>query len=282
MTSRPLRVRTVAWRIVALLKSEPRGLFTAKEVAARLRLSSSVVRKEIHRLLARDDAPIVKVAHGLFRSFTDAAELPAIETPEPKLHAIQLHCTMPQNRGWGPPAGAPTNWGSLSARPAWTRIESAGQWARDLQFEGRPVVVTVTPSTGTVQASVRCSSHDENLSLREFESFVPWLQGTMTGLGLVWSDPECDGDNLEMNLDYRSLWVSRPDRLSLRKFANAWAQVYQKGDWLRAEVRLTRPTDSRLTTAELVSMVRALAERPTREPAYNADLLPPPGDQEVA
>lgn len=281
MTTRPLRVRTVAWRIVALLKSEPRGLFTAKEVAARLRLGAGTVRKELHRMTQADDGQVVRVAHGLFRAFTDASTLPLIETPEPKLHAIQLHCTMPQNRGWGPPAGAPTSWGSLSARPAWTKLEVSGQWARDLTFEGRPVVVTVTPSTGTVQVSVRASSHAENLSLAEFQQLIPWLQGTMAGLGLVWSDPECDGDNLEMNLDYRSLWVARPDRLSLRKFSNAWAQAYQKGDWLRAEVRLTRPQDTRLTTGELVSMVRALAERPTRE-TYNVDLLPPPSNEEVA
>lgn len=268
---------TVAQQIAALLRSEPRGLFTATEIATRLKLKAGHVRKELHRM-AREKKngppPLVRVHHGLYRAFTDPCDLAQIEDPPVTLHAIQCSCKMPQNRGWGPPQGETPTWGSLARRPAWTKIDSTGAWMRSSTWEGRQVEIAVFPSTGTVQVHLTATSNP--ILCEDFATFPTWLGATMQAYGLVWSDADVDFDNVEMNKDYRTLFISRPDRVSLRKFRNAWAQIYQKNaNLLRTEIRVTRPRDERLSVRETVEILRTLS---TKRPDPMQEPSPPPSD----
>lgn len=200
---------------------------------------------------------VVKVARGLYRAFRDPGKIQDVETPNPELHGIQLTSRLPRNRGWGPPGQAKVAWGSVEAESAWDEDPTNGQVHRTMSWRGRAVKLSVSPSTGTVQVGLKAG--DEPLDPREFLSWIDWLEGTLQGQGIVWDRPKVVPNSVEVNLDYRKLWVETGQRVKLQAFLNGWIQVYQRSeDRLRAEVRLNEPEDGELTLEEMTSWVEGM------------------------
>lgn len=270
----------VARLVVALLRADPRRLWSAKQIARQLRLAEGTVRKEIWRLSRepRDGRPpvLVRFDHGLYRAFIDAPELANVEIPPPAFHAFQASCTLPQNRGWGVPGSAPRSWGSLGGKPAWTYNTHNRQWFRDTEWEGRLVTIAVTPSTGTVQVSLRASK--EPVPVQRFEELDVWIRATCQAYGIFWSDRDVqvDVNNLELNWDYKQLYLSGLDRCSLKKFRNSLVQIYQKSQALRVELRVNGVQDQRLTLREVSSILTTLTTRTT--PAPEPEYVPSPDE----
>ena len=131
----------------------------------------------------------------------------------------------------------------------------------------------MTPSTGNVQVSLR-ASHD-CIKWGDFDAYPVWLKATLQALGLVWNDQENKAE-FEMNLDWKSLYMNTGERISLRKFRNSWAQVYQKtGEILRSELRIQRPQDERLLLSEAAALIKHLSTKPAApEPSPTAVPLP--------
>lgn len=265
----------VAQRVTALLRAEPRRLWTPAEIAGALELPRNTVTKELSRLIEGSTdghaPPVVRVHRGLYRAFTDAAALASVEQPPVLLHAIQAGCSLPQNRGWGPPGGEAPSWGPLAGRPVWTLDPRNGQYVRDVTWNGRLVHVAVTASTGSVQVSLRASS--DPIAPDLFGAFLAWLEGAMVGWGLVWSDPWLQ--NVELNRDFRELYLGDVRQVRLKAWWNAWAQIYNKEGAMRAEVRWHPPRDERLTLAEAAAIIQTLST-PQTQPAVDAPALPPP------
>jgi hypothetical protein len=229
----------------------------------------------ISRTYGGDVPPCVRCKNGTYRIFRDTDIIRQIEAPKPLAHSIQVKCSLPVNRGWGASGAASRIWGSVSARPLWHLDESNGQFMRREIWRERPVVVQVTASTGTILASLESSS--KAVDPREFGEWVEWLETWLGAQGLAWTDEASSLVNIEFNQDYRELALKELRGMRLRKWRNAWLQAYQKGEFLRFEVRWSPGDDDEITLMEAAAVLRTL-QAPARE---RERVIPPPHDWEV-
>jgi hypothetical protein len=270
----------VARKIYTFMLQHPRDFYSPKEIAASLGLNPKTVSKECWRMARAtyggDVPPVIRCKGGLYRVFRQTDIVRAIEQPKPKAHAIQAKCALPFNRGWGASGVPERTWGSVSSRPLWEFDESNGQYIRTEEWRGRRVVVQVTARTGTILASLECSRNP--IDPHDFMAWCEWLDTWTRAQGLHWSERHSSLVNIEFNLDYRELALKELRGLRLKKFRNAWLQAYQKGDFLRFEVRWSPSKDDELTLREAATILQSLTA-PAREVPVK---LPDPWDGEVA
>lgn len=252
-----LRPGTIGQRIVGYLQASPRVPFTPNEIARDMNLHPGTVSKELIRLQQRKapngDPYVTRLQTGAWRSFRDAAMMEKIEAPNVSLHAVQASFRMPLNRGWGPPAGAPP--GGFAA---WKENGQNGQFATEVFWGAHLMTVAVSPTTGTIQVSLKAS--DVTISVAGLENFLAFLDGFMAGQRLKWLSDSARVDNIELNWDNKRVALAGARRLSLRVVKNAWAQGYQKDLWrLRRELRFSPDRDETLRWAEMMSNVRELS-----------------------
>lgn len=289
----------VARRIVLECRLEPRRLWTPKKLAGALGLNEGTVRKELRRIIEpKEDGtppPLISLGDGHYKAFIDTSCLNRVEQPDLELHAIQLCSKLPLNKGWGLGVGGPPVFGGLTAQKRWREVvrskdgRSMGQHQGEYMWRGRRYFVVVSSTTGSIQVSM--SASDNPLKPADLDQFLEHLDPLMEGLGLVWrrSDIEVPLNNVEAHFDYRSLFIGAKNRVKLKKFRNSWAQIYQKGEKLRMEIRMHPVEDEELRWSELASILgtittplRAEQEKQERDWLARPDpKLPPPSDMEV-
>lgn len=278
MLGAALRAGTLGHKIAVLMGAEPRRLWTPAEIARQLRVPTGSVRKELTRLLRRTstggDPFILRVKTGLYRTFIDHGTLAQIEQPPIELHAVQISCTLPQNRGWGPPQSPKR--GTLAGSSAWSWNKQNRQHHGFLSWQGRRVTVAFSTTTATIQVALEASQTP--IGIAEFETFDAWLDGTLQALGLVWLPERAHLDNFELNQDYRRVAMGDARRFTIKSLRNAWAQLYQKDEYrMRKELRVHKAEDELLTAREFGSILSGLLA-PVAPPAPPIPIETEPGD----
>lgn len=247
-----LKPGTLAALIVAFLKANLRCSFTPQELARFLPHPVGSISKEISRLKDKTDQYgqpyIVQKGHGAWMATVPPEEWVKAEAPQVCLHALQISQKMPLAGGLGP-TGA-----------GWAYDERNGQHRRVEWWGQHRVSIAVSPTTGTVQVSLKSSS--QALTVQGFDNFREWLRGMMRGLGLPFEPDTAQVDNVELNRDSRRLIIGDASRYKLQEFENVWSQVYQKErGLLRLEARLSRAHHD-LPVAALAGAVNVLAHQP--------------------
>jgi hypothetical protein len=229
-----------------------RGIYprtdTPKAIAKATGLSWGGVRKELHRMRARQQ--VETGTHGLYRAWTSVDLLPKVEAPEMMMHGLQIVAKLPPNGGRALPGAIQTTFGAMG----YERTEGAKSLLKREFIHDRKVHFDIHPATATVVISVSASSAP--LRTTDLDAFFAKLSGYCSAIGVELDSPNTRVARVELNADYKQFEVSGLTDVSLKAFQNAWAHLYQKhADLMRIELQVV-PTS--LSLAEAVEIVKGL------------------------
>ena len=191
-----------------------------KTISRVLKIPHGTVKKELTRILAATDSPLMCEHRGFYRHKFDLDILTKFDTTKQiELHGIQLQGVCHQANG-----------GYSISKAAKSRYRKRGTY-KEL-FEDRIVTITVFEN-GLVQAWLNTSEHPVNF--HQFDRFQAWLKGLL--------DFVAPGSwilkQVGLNVDVRQLQLDGLKSMKLMTFRNAWFQIYQKGeDTVRFETHL--------------------------------------------
>lgn len=254
----------LARRIVGLLRLEPGRSWKPQEILEALKIPKAKgggLRKELARLTkpGRDDSPppIQRVGPTLYACFLGPGELAQLESPEPRVHGLQLVWKSPQNGGSPPRSRARTReagFGELHRDGDWMHDEASRSWRCVRFYKAHRVTVQVFATTGTILASV--DSSREPMGPLELGHLRTWLEATWQGAGFAWLEPRVA--TVEVNRDFKRVRLrgreaarfylgrmgTSGDSLKLGQLEGALVQIYNKASLgvMRQEIRL-QPRD---------------------------------------
>lgn len=279
----------LARAIVQELRRDPARSYTVAELVAIVKRPKSDVKKELCRLLlpGKDDSPppVQRTGRGLYAAFLMPGDLARIESPQPKVHALQLVWRTPSLPPFGgsPPRSPPVaaaGFGVLHGR-SWIHDEESQSYR--LQRWHGPLRITLQAfsTTSTLMASI--DSSETPLDGPALGTLRTWLEATLQAEGFQWSEPRVA--TVEINRDYHRvrlngreaarfylgrMGLSGEQHLKLGHLEGALVQVYNKERLgvMRQELRL-QPRDLDLPNLQalVVSMFYGpLANNPSPSP----------------
>lgn len=246
-----------ARKIVKLLRADVNRSWTPGEIVAETGLKKSTVRKELCRLIepgTKDTPPPVqRTGPGLYAAFLGPGELARIESPEPKIHALQLVWKVPRFGGLPPRSRTRTReagFGILHADGDWLHDEASRSYRCKRWHDGQRVTLQVFPSTATVLASVNSSKTP--LAPADVGRLRSFLEATLQAEGIPWTEPRIV--TVEIARDFQRFRLAgreaarfflgrmgtRGDTLNLGALEGALVQIYNKTQIgaMRQEIRL--------------------------------------------
>jgi hypothetical protein len=254
--------RQVADRIIKYLYEIAPDEVNAHTVSRVLRLNSGSVRKELSRILARKDSPLVRTHRGFYRHKVELDLLAKIDTCKRiEMHGVQfLGVCLNENTGYS------------IANAAKHKYRKRGTYQEVV--EDRKVTITVH-SNGTVQVFVNASGNP--LTFPQFDRLQTWVKAKLDFV----DEYSWKLSQIGLNVDQRGLDLDGVTSVRLAVFRNAWFQVYRKGeDTVRWETHIC----PNLNLTEAVMILRQLTECEPRkeaqkkeEDSYQAPPDPDPG-----
>lgn len=285
----------LAQRIVAVLRRDPARSWTVHELVVEVKKGKPAVKKELCRLLlpGRDDTPppVQRTGRGLYAAFVGPEELARIESPTPKVHALQLVWPVPGSPPFGgsPPRSPPTAEAAFGVGHgrSWVHDEESRSY-RVVRWHG-PLKITLQafPTTGKLLASV--DSSENPLDAQALGTLRTWLEATLQAEGFPWTEPRVA--TVEINRDYHRvrlngreaarfylgrMGLSGEQHLRLGHLEGALVQIYNKERLgvMRQELRL-QPRD--LDLPNLQALVVSMFYGPLSDTASRGTPPPPEG-----
>jgi len=222
-----------------------------KTIARVLRMNHSTVTKEMYRILAEKDSPVLSERRGWYRHKLDIDAIAKLGLSKRiELHGIKLE-------------GA-----SLTVNTAYSL---AGQAKRQYRkrgtykemFEGRVVTITVHEMD---LCEVWINTSEVPMSFHQFDRFQSWTKELLDFVdAFSWKITQ-----LGLNVDVREMNLEGLTSLKLNVFRNAWFQIYQRGqDVVRFEAHMF----PNLHLEEAMMILSRLVETkvPVRESEYIRD-----------
>lgn len=275
--------------IVALLRSDPSRTYSPDEIAKAIGAARKSVGKELCRLITvgKNDSPppVQRTGQGLYGCFLGPRDLHLIESPMPKVHALQLVWKLPPGGGSAPRSRARTHargrlaeaaWGELNAQGAWIHDDGSRSFRRITTHNDHKATLQVFPTTGTLLVSL--STTQKPLDPAGLQAIRAWLQGMFDGEGWPWYEPRVA--TVEINRDFKRIRLAGRDavtfflgrmavngerNLNLQALEGALYKLYNKKDLgvLREEIRL-HPRE--LDLSNLQALVTTLFYGPLGQP----------------
>lgn len=216
-----------------LIKSSPED-FNSRTISKMLNLKESSVRKELSRLVKQNK--IKRTQKGFYRGLITPETIKKIEVQELKLHGIKIEFRGKPNTGYSFEAEGIVN--EYRKRKYYQRI-----------FEGRKISITVH-NMGLVEVWIKTSK--DPLGYMDFTRFVSYLEGLLGNL-FYYGRPTLS--QVGLNLDMHILELEGVQKLTLKRFQNAWSSLYRKmEDWLRIETHMS----TKLTLDEALETLKVL------------------------
>lgn len=286
----------LARKIVAVLRRDPARSLTVHELVAEVRKGKSAVKKELCRLLlpGKDDTPppVQRTGRGLYAAFVGPEELARIESPTPKVHALQLVWPVPGSPPFGgsPPRSPPSSQGwdfGVLHGHAWVHDEGSKSYRLVRWHSSLKITLQAFPTTGKLLASV--DSSENPLDAPALGTLRTWLEATLQAEGFPWTEPRVV--TVEINRDYHRvrlngreaarfylgrMGLSGERSLKLGHLEGALVQIYNKERLgvMRQELRL-QPRDLDLPNLQAIvasmfygPMPDDVGERPPPEGGY--------------
>ena len=222
-----------------------------KTMARVLKLNHSTVTKEMHRILAEKDSPVICERRGWYRHKLDIDAIAKLDKGKRiELHGIKLEGT------------------SLNVNTAYS---FAGQAKRKYRkrgtfkemFESRVVTITIH-EMGLCEVWINTS--EVPMEFHQFDRFQAWVKGLLDFVDpFTWKITQ-----LGLNVDVREMNLEGLTSLKLSVFRNAWFQIYQRGQDV---VRFESHMFPNLHLEEALMILTRLVETkvPIREPDYIRD-----------
>jgi len=215
-----LKPRKVRDRIVDYLYRIAPDETTPKSIAGVLRLKAGTVRKEMSRILAEKNSPIIVAHRGFYRHKMNIDLMLKLD----RLKRIELHGIKLEGFSLS------KNTGYFISSQAKHKYRKRGIYKEI--FENRLVTITVHEMS---LVEVWLSTSDKPMTFPQFDRFCTWVKAKLDFVDeMSWKLSE-----IGLNVDIRQLHLDGATSIKLQVFHRAWLQVYQKGeDTVRWEVHM--------------------------------------------
>ena len=237
--------------ILATLENNPKQQYNSKGIMdaiygrknrdlppSELRKITAKIRTELKRL--SDHKKIRRMHRGFYQAKPSPRIIQKLEDPETKLHGIKLECELTENNTFGIHGiSAQNNILDFLKTNRFNEVTTRQgtflkRWTKNIWWEERNITITIHEK-GLVE--IFCGASNNPLSFPGFCSLCDYLSGYMQPIS-PFKKRNVMMKQVGVNRDFEEERLEGVSCITLHKFLNDWARIYQKENGVRYEHHL--------------------------------------------
>jgi len=255
-------------QIIAVLENDPECSFNSKGIYNVLfyqrnkptdKKKLAKIRTELKRLSDRNK--IRRETRGYYQAKPTPKIIKKLEDPETKLHGIKLECELAENNTFGiPPISAHSNISDFLKTNRFDEVTTRKgtflkRWTRNIWWEDRDITITVH-TMGLIE--IFCSASKKPMVFPEFVAFCNFLSGYLQPIS-PFKKRNVVMTQIGVGRDFETQQMEGVTCITLHKFMNDWARIYQKED---GRVRYEHHLKLNITLEDAFNSLQLLTQAP--------------------